>query len=182
MNKLEDFITKHAEKFNDEDPSEGHFDRFEQRIEQQSVSFRERRPVRLWMKIAAGIVILATAGLAIFELSTYDFSGQNSLQQATLGLPDELVEIINIYQQRSNQQVIELNQIAQHCPERSGMISQTEKELTQFDENRDKLVNALQENPSNSRIQAALIQNCKAKESLLNDALLKGKIKKCSGE
>ena len=182
MNKLDDFIREHAGRFNDEEPSKGHFDRFEQRIEQHQVSSRERRPVRLWMKIAAGIVILATAGLAIVELSTYDFSGQNSLQQATLGLPDELVEIITIYQQRSNQQVIKLNQLAQLCPERSNMINQTEKELTQFDKNQDKLVNALQENPSNSRIQAALIQNCKAKESLLNDALLKGKIKKCSGE
>ncbi|MBC8315424.1 MAG: hypothetical protein ISR57_04645 [Bacteroidales bacterium] len=182
MNKLENFIRGHSEKFNDEEPTEGHFDRFEQRLDQQDVSSRERRPVRLWMKIAAGIIILATAGLAVFELSTYNFSGQSSLQQVTLGLPDELVEIITIYQQRSTQQVIELNQLAQLCPDKSSMINQTEKEVAKFDKNQDKLVNALQANPSNSRIQAALIQNCKAKESLLNDALLKGKIKECAGE
>ncbi len=182
MNKLDDFIREHADRFNDEEPSEGHFDRFEQRIDVQQVSSRERRPVRLWMKIAAGIVILATAGLAIFELATFDFSGQNSLQQATLGLPDELVEIISVYQHRSNQQVIELNQLAQLCPDKSSMIDHTEKEVARFEKNQDKLVNALQENPSNSRIQAALIQNCKAKESMLNDALLKGQIKKCAGE
>jgi len=182
MNKLDDFIRKHADRFNDEEPSEGHFDRFEQRIDEQQVSSRERHPVRLWMKIAAGIVILATAGLAIFELATYDFSGQNSLQQATLDLPDELVEIITFYQHRSNQQVIELNQVAQLCPDKSIMITQTEKELAKFDKNQDKLVHALKENPSNSRIQDALIQNCKAKESLLSDVLLNGKMKKCSGE
>ncbi len=182
MNKLEDFIREHAEKFNDEEPAEGHFDRFGQRLEQQYVSSRERRPVRLWMKIAAGIVILVTAGLAIFELSTNDFSDRNSLQQATLGLPDELVEIVTIYQHRSNQHMIKLNQLAQHCPGRSGMINKAEKEITQLNKNQDMLIKALQENPSNSRIQAALIKNCKAKESLLNDALLQGKIKKCSGD
>lgn len=182
MNNLEDFIKEHAEQFNDEEPAEGHFDRFEQRLDQQHSVTIKKPVVRLWMKIAAGIVILVTAGLAIFELSTHDFSNQNAMQQATFELPDELQEIITIYHHRTTQQMNELNQLAQHCPDRSGMITQTEKGVANLDKNQENLVKALRENPSNSRIQAALIKNCKAKEELLNDALLNGKIKKCSDE
>ncbi|MBL7137542.1 MAG: hypothetical protein ISS17_02060 [Bacteroidales bacterium] len=180
MNNLDKFIRDHAEMFDDQEPATGHFERFGQRLDRLHASDMKTTPFRFWMKIAAGIVILMTAGLAIFELATHDFSGRTSLQQATLGLPEELVEVISIYERRADQQMTELNQIAQECPDGARLMKHTQKEVDQLDKNMDDLVSALKENPSDNRVQTALIQNCKAKESLLNDAILQEKINKCN--
>ncbi len=180
MNNLDKFIIDHAEMFDDEEPSVGHFDRFEQRLDTLKASSVRQSHVRLWMKIAAGIIILMTAGLAIFDLATHDFSTRTNFQEATLGLPDELIEILNIFESRSDQQMTELNQLAQNCPNGSQLVQTTQKELDQFDRNMTDLVDALKENPSDNRVQTALIQNCKAKESLLSDVIFQEKMKKCN--
>ena len=179
MSNFDKFIKDHAGMFDDQEPATGHFERFEERLERLHTSGTGTTPLRLWMKIAAGIVILVTAGLAIFELATHDFSGRTSLQQATLGLPDELVEVLAIYEQRTDQQMTELNQIAQNCQNDSRIVK-TQKEVDQINRNMDDLVSALKENPSDNRVQTALIQNCKAKESLLSDVILQEKMKKCN--
>jgi len=180
MNNLDKFIKDHAEKFNDQDPAEGHFDRFEQRLEKLHASGIKPAPIRLWMKIAAGIVILMTAGLTIFELATHDFSNRTNQQQATLGLPDDLIEVLDIYERRTDQQMSELSQLAQNCPNGSNLVKTTQKEVDQLNRNMDDLVYALKENPSDERVQNAMIQNCKAKESLLSDVILQKKMKKCN--
>ncbi|MFH1296006.1 MAG: hypothetical protein ABIJ04_01885 [Bacteroidota bacterium] len=180
MSNLDKFIRDHVELFDDQEPAAGHFERFEKRLERLHASGTETTPLRLWMKIAAGIVILVTAGLAIFELATHDFSGRTTLQQATLGLPEELVEVISIYEGRASQQMSELNQIAQHCPDGTSLMKNTQKEVDQLERSMDVLVSALKENPSDNRVQNALILNCKAKELLLNDAIHQEKIRKCN--
>ncbi|MBE0649030.1 MAG: hypothetical protein IH596_14760 [Bacteroidales bacterium] len=180
MNNLDKFIRNHAEMFDDQEPAEGHFDRFEQRLERQHASVTRTAPIRMWMKIAAGIIILITAGLAISDLATHDFSKRTNLQEATLGLPDELIEVLDIYQRRSDQKMTELNQLALNCPNGSQLIQTTQNEVDQLNKNMDNLVSALKENPSDNRVQNALIQNCKAKESLLSDVILQEKMKKCN--
>ncbi|MFC2102368.1 hypothetical protein ACFLS7_05190 [Bacteroidota bacterium] len=180
MKNIDNFIRDHAEMFDDQEPAEGHFDRFEQRLEKHHAADMRTSPVRLWMKIAAGIVIFITAGLAIFDLATHDFSNQTNLQEATLGLPTELIEVLNIYERRSDQQMTELSQLAQSCPNGDQLVEETQNELQQFDQNMNTLVSALKENPSDNRVQNALIQNCKAKETLLSDVILQEKMKKCN--
>lgn len=180
MNSLEQFIRDHADQFDDQEPKEGHFQRFEDRLDQFHTTSQRPAPVRLWMKIAAGIVILMTAGLAISELATHDFSQRTSLQQATLGLPDELMEVLDIYERRSDQHMTELNQLALNCPNDKGLVTTAQHEVAEINKNMEELVNALKENPSDARVQNALIQNCKAKESLLSDVILQEKIKKCN--
>ncbi|NQV02813.1 MAG: hypothetical protein HQ542_09215 [Bacteroidia bacterium] len=180
MSNLDKFIRDHAGMFDDQEPAEGHFERFEERLESLHASETRITPIRLWMKIAAGIVILMTAGLAIFELATHDFSGRTSLQQASLGLSDEMITVLTIYEHRADKQMTELSQMAQNCSNGSGLMKTTKIEVDQLNRNMDDLVSALKENPSDSRVQTALIQNCKAKESLLNDVILQEKIKKCN--
>jgi len=70
MNNFDKFIRDHAGMFDDEEPSANHFDRFDQRLAAFHESSVKQSPIRLWMKIAAGIVILMTLGLAIFDLAT----------------------------------------------------------------------------------------------------------------
>lgn len=180
MSDLEKFIRDHAEMFDDQEPSNGHMERFEQRLSQLHGAERQSRPVHVWMRIAAGIVILITAGLAIFDLATHDFRTDKNLQQATLGLPDELTEVLDIYEKRSDQQLSELTQLAKSCPEGAGMIQSTQQEVDQLDRNMLDLVTALKENPSDPRVQNALIKNCKAKESLLSDRILQEKMRRCN--
>ncbi|TSA26315.1 MAG: hypothetical protein D4R67_08070 [Bacteroidetes bacterium] len=179
MSKLNQFIKDHAGMFDDQEPGTGHFDRFDERLNQLHTLEPKPATIHFWMKIAAGILILVTAGLVIFELATRDFTGRTTLQQAAIGLPQDLVELLSIYENRTGQQMTELNQLAQNCPDGPKLVDDARKEIDQLDRNLDELVTAIKENPDNDRVQAALIQNCKAKESLLNDAILSEKIRKC---
>ncbi|NQV01020.1 MAG: hypothetical protein HQ542_00095 [Bacteroidia bacterium] len=132
------------------------------------------------MKIAAGIVILMTIGLAIFELATNDFYERTRLQQATLGLSDEMIEVLSVYEHRADQQMTELNQMAQNCPNGTILMETTQIEVDLLNKNMDDLLSALKENPSDNRVQIGLIQICKAIESLLNDVIHQEKINKCN--
>lgn len=180
MSDLEKFIREHAEMFDDQEPVEGHFERFNQRLDSLHPSGVKSAPVRIWMKIAAGIAILITAGLAIVDLATHDFSQRTNLQQATMGLPDELIELLAVYECRTDQQMTELNLLAQNCQNGTILVQTTKKEVDQFNRNMNDLVSVLKKNPSDDRVQTALIQNCKAKESLLCDVILQEKMKKCN--
>ncbi|MBN1200091.1 MAG: hypothetical protein JXA23_12110 [Bacteroidales bacterium] len=180
MSDLEKFIRDHAEMFDDQEPSANHLERFEQRLNKLHATSAKSTLTLVWMKIAAGIVILLTAGLAIFDLATHDFSVQTNLQQAALSLPDELVKVLDIYERRSDQQLTELNRLAQNCPNGTNLVQSTKDEVAQLDQNMNELVSALKENPSDSRVQNALIKNCKAKESLLSDRILQEKMRKCN--
>lgn len=179
MNNIEQFIRDHAGMLDDQEPAQGHFERFEERLERfHSQPVRHPR-IRLWMKIAAGLLIFITAGLTIFELATRDFSGRNTLQRTAVGLPDELIEILAVYETRAGQQMVELNRMAMACPGNQGLIRQTSEVVSRLDRDMEELVTALKDNPTDSRVQTALIRNCKAKESVLNDLILNEKIKKC---
>lgn len=180
MSDLENFIRDHAEMFDDQEPSRNHLERFEQRLNKLHTARSKSTPINFWMKIAAGIVILMTAGLAIFDLATHDFSARTNLQQYTLGLPDELVEVLTIYERRSDQQLTELNRLAQNCQNGPSLVQSTKKEVNQLDQKMSDLVSSLKENPSDSRVQNALINNCKAKEALLSNRILQGKMRKCN--
>lgn len=180
MKTLDQIIRDETEMFDDKEPAEGHFERFELRLEALHASSGRPKPVRLWLKIAAGITILMTAGLSVYELATRDFSQQTSLRQSTLGLPAELTEVLDIYESRTNLQMKELTQLAQTCPNSAPMVKTTQNEVARLDRNMVDLISALKENPSDDRVQNALIRNCKAKESLLCDMLLREKMKKCN--
>ncbi|MFH1159648.1 MAG: hypothetical protein V1733_01700 [bacterium] len=179
MKKLEHFIRDNQELFDSEEPLDGHFERFETRLAQLQDQRVRLRPVQLWMKIAAGLLVLVTAGLAVFELATNDFTKRTGFEAAALGLPDDIREVISYYQQRSDQRLLEIENLAQNCPEPTGSRNTTNRDLAQLDKNLNDLVVSLKENPSDSRVQAALVQNYQARESLLDSYLLQANMENC---
>jgi len=179
MEKLEDFIRNKQELFNGEEPPAGHLERFDTRLARFRAGRAPVQPIRLWMKIAAGILALITTGLIVFEMATYDSAAQTNFQEATLNLPDDLREVLSYYQKRSDQRLVEMENLAQNCPETARSITMTIRDLAQIENNLNELVVALQENPSDSRVQAALVQNYQARESLLDSYLLQANMENC---
>ena len=180
MEDLKKLIHDHSEAFNDAVPSDGHFERFEDRLNQRFQKRMQPASNRIWMRVAAGLVILVTATFAFIALFTQDFSGREEMQAAVLDLPEEMQEILYFYQQRTALQMAELNQVMQSCDNGSQLINRTTLDLEQYDQQIAYLVKMAKTQPDNDRVQNALIQQYKAKETIINDAILLGKIKKCA--
>jgi len=182
MDNLEQFIRKHAALFDDQEPSPGHFDRFEDRLSRLHHVGKRQSSRKLWLRIAAGLLILAATGLIGLELIRTDFSASSRQDNRMAALPDEIQEILQVFELRTNSQLEELQQLAANCPGNNGFLTNTQNELSQLDKRMNRLLDVLAENPADPRVQTALLQQCKARETLLNDALLQGKMQKCTDE
>lgn len=67
MKPLNDFIKRNLDHFNDEEPLDGHFERFDKKLE--STSFRKRDPNQIWMfsKIAAVMLLAFVFTYSVFH-------------------------------------------------------------------------------------------------------------------
>jgi len=179
MNNLEHFIRLNREQFDSEDPPEGHCERFSIRLEELHRGAGRNRNVRLWLKVAAGFLIFITAGLAILELTTGGLTRAKEGRFASDALPSDIREAILYYQQRTDQRLREIDQLALNCPDASQSGKLRREELALLNQNLDDLLVACRENPGNSRVQAALVQNYQAQESLLDSYLLAATFENC---
>ncbi len=180
MDTLESFVRKNREQFDTFEPAEGHFKRFEERLAQESgirvISLTSRG---MWLRIAAAVLVLITAGLITFDLATGRVFPRHAEDVASLNLPADVQEAVDYYASLSDQRMTELGKIATGCPNGAKLLNQAQREVSNFNATDRELTKALMENPGNERVQAALIQNGKMKESALNNLVLQGNMETC---
>jgi len=67
MDKLEKFIVENRESFDDAEPMEGHFSRFGEKLNQETIPERFASNRMFFLKIAAGILLLLGVSVFIFD-------------------------------------------------------------------------------------------------------------------
>jgi hypothetical protein len=178
MEKLEDIIRSNRESFNEEEPANGHFERFEQRLEKL-----HNKPLlhiaRPWMKVAAGLLILLTSALVIMELTGNRDRANLRPDYSTLGLPAEVVNMLAEYDRKTSSQMDEIREMAANCPDGTNLVSYADREVKPIDNEMAELLSGLRSNPFDKRLQIALLENYQAKEMILNNVILDGTFKKC---
>jgi hypothetical protein len=179
MNTLENYFKENRGLFDDAEPSDGHFARFEEKLMAEERKREKGRFSVNWLRVAAVAIILVASGLISYEFISGGFRGNNNSEFATLNIPDDVREAYQYYDQVSEKKLLEISKISQSCPNGAKLLDQANREVSSFNANSIELAKAIHENPGNERIEAAFIQNQKMKEAALSNIVLEGNMNHC---
>jgi len=160
--ELERLIINNRTSFQDEEPPEGHFERFEAKLQKAAKPARKIyfQPV---LKIAA-IVVLAL--LAVNQARIYFFPEKKT--EFSLGSISEEYREVEFYYTNA----IQLGMIQWEKLKNDGMISKSEdqimrKEQAEFDQMYQKLQEDLKANPDDERVINAMLEYYQARMNVM---------------
>jgi hypothetical protein len=168
MDKLEKFITENLESFDDAEPLAGHFSRFEEKLDQQQAHSGVAFGKNFFLKIAAGLLILMTVSVYIFDFAAKQVSKNLSGEGKSALVPAEMQDAINYYDEAASAKLGQINKLACCGQDIRKIYSMADNEMKTLNANSTELQKSLSENPGNERIQAAIIQNSQMKEKVMN--------------
>jgi hypothetical protein len=171
MDKLDKFINENASLFDDSEPDDGHFKRFSDKLDQESGVDSNLFKRNLMLKIAAVIIVLITATVLVFDLGMKRFSKSIEMSNAGTGLNTEMQNAMLYYDGLTTNRLGEFNKLACCGEEQIHLNSMVSSELNSLDANISELKKALEQNPDNERVQAALIQNQQMKNQVLDNMI-----------
>lgn len=173
MNKkdyIEELILKNLKELNDNEPPEGHFERFEEKLEKQHKKSTFSMNV-VW-KVAAAVIFVFLAvnqGIIWFSPEKEQSMQATAREQVSLAsVSDEYEEVEFYYTNAINSG---LNQWEKMAAE--GLITEEEQqmmdtELAEFETVYQKLQNDLAANPNDERVINAMLEYYQTKLSLIN--------------
>lgn len=169
MDDLERLILNNRPSFQEEEPLEGHFERFEARLQKNS---KETRIVnfRMILKVAA-VVIFAL--LAVNQGRIYFFPEKH--KTLSLGSISEEYREVEFYYTNSIQQGMNQWNTFKH----EGLISESEQQMMQkeqqeFDQMYQKLLQDLKANPNDERVINALLEYYQSRMNVIS--IITGKL------
>ncbi|WP_159516959.1 hypothetical protein [Sunxiuqinia indica] len=159
--RLEKIFRENREAFEDDAP-QGHFDRFEAKLDQK---FRHQKKWnrKLFLQIAAAVIFALLLGN---QLRMYFTPGQH--QKATLAsVSEEYGEVEFYYTSSIDQSLNEWDKLNQE-----GFISEAdqqmmENEMQEFDQMQNQLQKELKANPDDERVIKAMLEYYQAKLSVI---------------
>ena len=167
---IEELILNNLDELNDYEPADGHFERFQQKLDAEAK--RKKFNFNMVWKVAAAVVFVLLATNQAYIYFSSDKNGvfvENSNQPLTLAsVSDEYGEVEYYYTSAINQGLNQWNSLAA-----DGYISATEQqvmntELADFEERFKSLQADLATNPNDERVINAMIEYYKAKLEIIN--------------
>jgi hypothetical protein len=169
MSMLEEKIRKNRDIFDGSEPPEGHFNRFQSRLD--ALYEVNPRPESWYsntlFRVAAVIVILL--GLSVTYYIIDPSVNPNHIAASTL--PQEIQEARMYYNNLADEKLQKINDCAASTSEASYIQKVVVDEITLLDSNSVKLEQELQNDKENKRLINALIRNYKTKSDLLDNIL-----------
>lgn len=168
MDNLEKFITENRELFDDALPPEGHLSRFESKLDQQNALPGRSFDRYFLLKIAAGLLILLTVSVYIFDFAANHLSKSLTGENKAAVVSTEIQDAINYYDDAASTKLGQINKLACCGQDTRNIYSMASAELRSLNANSEELKKMLAKNPD-ERVQAAIIQNQKMKEKVMSD-------------
>lgn len=160
---LERLILNNRDAIQDEEPLNGHFERFEMRLKKEQKPVR-RMNFRTIMKVAAAVVF---ALLAVNQARIYFFPEKQ--QVLSLGsISPEYREVEFYYTSSIKQGMAQWNEF-----KREGLVSEQDQQMMQneqkeFDQVYQKLIKDLNANPNDERVINALIEYYQSRMNVIS--------------
>lgn len=168
---LEEMILNNLEGLNDNEPKEGHFDRFEAKLNLQHK--KKKITFSLVWKVAAAVIfVLLASNQAAIYLSKGNqgtlFSALNKKELTLSSVSPEYQEVEFYYTSSINSGLEQWNKM-----KRDGLISEEEEnmmntELGEFQTRYKNLQKDLTANPNDERVIDAMLEYYQAKLSVIN--------------
>lgn len=168
---IEDLILKNLEGLNDNEPSEGHFERFEARLEQMN---KRRKIIKLdvvWKVAAAAVFAFLLVNQAVIWFSPAEkpqLAGEPQNAFTLAAVSSEYEEVEFYYTNAINVSMSQWEKLVEQ-----GMISEEEQlmmehEMEEFEQVFLKLQDDLALSPSDERVINAMLEYYQTKLSLIN--------------
>jgi hypothetical protein len=169
MSMIEEKIKKNRDLFDEAEPGDGHFSRFQSRLD--ALHREKKTPRKLYsprfFRVAAVILILLSLSVLYF---LFDPS-MNTNPVAAGTLPQEIQEARMYYEKMAGEKLQKINDCAASTSEASYIQKIVMDEITLLDSSSVAIENELQQDAGNQRLINALIRNYKTKSDLLDDIL-----------
>jgi len=162
MDKLDKLFQDQHEAF-EEEPMEGHFQRFEAKLEQYHT--REKRTLLAWpfLKIASMVIIvLLSANLLVY---LFPDKTEKKVQEH---VNNEMDETARFYTTRINSGMSHLKQMADQGIGSEKELIQVKKEMEEMDRLHQDLQNEYSKNPNDERVINAMIEYYQTKLNIIN--------------
>jgi hypothetical protein len=171
MDNIENFFKENIESFNDQEPESGHFERFSDKLEIEQVQHLMVPSRSMFLKIAAVIILFMTVAVFVFDFAANKLKSTIETKSAGTALPTEMEDALHYYDRQTSNRMGEFKILACCGEQKVHLNTLISGELNALDVNAVELKKALDENPGNERIQAALIQNQQMKEKIVNNVI-----------
>lgn len=161
MDNLKNIIDNNRAQFDNFEPENGHFERFQQKIKKGKD--RKKSIIYPALRIAAVALIIILAGMLIFTRSLI-----HDIKLQATSANSELKEVQVYYTNLTNQKYNEIRSLDLPDNEQKKMLMD---ELKQMDNVYQVLMKDLKTNPNDERIINALIQHYQLKLDVMNQIL-----------
>jgi len=162
MDKLEKIFSENRDAF-EEEPLEGHFERFETKLDQYNPV--KKRKFKAWpfLKIASVLIItLLVVNLLIYVIPA---KKANNVRQFA---NSELNETANFYTVRINSGMSQLKTMADQGIGSEQELLQVKKEMDEMDKLYQDLQKEYSKNPNDERVVNAMIEYYQTKLNIIN--------------
>jgi hypothetical protein len=163
MKNIEDIIRNNKDFFEDSEPSEGHFERFNRKLEMRFQVSTVKRSIVPYLLRAAVVTLLIT----LSSLWTWDHFIRQGSKRTTLGqVSPQYKEVENYYVHQVNLMEGEIvNVDLKNNPEQKEMLL---KEMKSMDSTYVTLQKELKANPNDERIINAMIEHYQTKLEVMS--------------
>jgi hypothetical protein len=157
---IEEFVKNNLELFNNEEPTNGHFERFQSKLGKKN---KIRPLIVRSLKYAAIIVFLMTG---IFVVRTFDLFQNHDYQAQNINQEDDFIEVMMYYNMQLDQKQQELNKLT--CKNTDNQKSIVNQDLSELKSSFTELTTELRSNPENQMLKNAIITNFQTQIDIYN--------------
>lgn len=163
MKPLDDYIRANLERFNTEEPMDGHFDRFDSKLKAWDKT-RNRQLNAVFLRIAAVLIL----GLVISYAAIREFKylNQNAGKIVSAVMYPELNEAENFYNAQLEQYYVKIQDLKFNNDQVEK--KQILKELSEMDQQVQSMKKDLKQNPDDERVVHAIINFYQVKIELMD--------------
>lgn len=170
MQRIEDIIKKNPEMFNNNEPSAGHFNRFQKKLEDNRAEKGEGwfERYNILLRIAAAVLIFAAIGTVIYTDTFAYLKNAFTNEIVAAELPDEFVEVMQYYNVISDKKINQIDDLAVSKDEAVRIKQMALNELKTLEDDRNELETEYALNPKSERIINALLMNQRKRVEILD--------------
>lgn len=164
MKDLDNIIQENRFEFDSFEPSDGHFERFEQKLNELNSRKKKSFTIGYILKAAVVAILVILSGLWVYD----NFESRTNNGIALNEISPEYGEVEMYYTHLVNQKYSEINQCETLDSTQKGMLMY---ELGEMDSIYSNLKNDLKTNPNDQRVINAMIQHYQLKVEVMNQIL-----------
>ncbi len=169
MEPLEKYFKENRHAFDDQEPNEGHFERFMGKMDADQGNKRFLPSRNSLLRIAAVVLLFITAGVFVIDFALNKARSTETGNGASLN--PELRDALQYYETRTSDRLVEFRKLACCGEQQVRLNSLVTGELNVLEANSKELKQELSKDPENEMVQAALIKNHQMKEQVVENMI-----------